>query len=149
MGLKIFTSKIWKKYSPKISPLFSDAAGAHISDLWPYFHFLILLHLLYAQMGPFSFVEKNYVQGWNFHLKKLDVVQVMQVIQVMRVIQLIQVMQVRLAHKWPNFRVISIFPKAYSVSNFNPFKHYEISEICKILIASCLVRVVKHWKQWN
>ena len=61
MGLKIFTSKIWKKYSPKISPLFSDAAGAHISDLWPYFHFLILLHLLYAQMGPFSFVEKNYV----------------------------------------------------------------------------------------
>ena len=71
MGLKIFTSKIWKKYSPKISPLFSDAAGAHISDLWPYFHFLILLHLLYAQMGPFSFVEKNYVQGWNFHLKKI------------------------------------------------------------------------------
>ena len=37
----------------------------------------------------------------------ISLVQEIQVIQVIQVIQLIQVMQVRLAHLWPDFRVIS------------------------------------------
>ena len=71
-------SKVWKKYSSNISPLFLDAAGSQISDSWFYFHFPLLFHLLQAQLTPFSFIwnicmRKNDGQGWNFHLKYLDV----------------------------------------------------------------------------
>ena len=71
-------SKVWKKYSPNISPCFLDAAGGQISDSWFYFHFPLLFHLLQAQLTPFSFIwnicmQKNDGQGWNFHLKYLDV----------------------------------------------------------------------------
>ena len=71
-------SKVGKKYSPNISPHFLDAAGSQISDSWFYFHFPLLFHLLQAQLTPFSFIwnicmQKNDGQGWNFHLKYLDV----------------------------------------------------------------------------
>ncbi len=71
-------SKVWKKYSPNISPCFLDAAGGQISDSWFYFHFPLLFHLLQVQLTPFSFIwnicmRKNDGQGWNFHLKYLDV----------------------------------------------------------------------------
>ena len=56
----------------------SVAAGGQISDSWFYFHFPLLFHLLQAQLTPFSFIwnicmQKNDGQGWNFHLKYLDV----------------------------------------------------------------------------
>ena len=40
-------------------------------------------------------------------------ISVVQVIQVIQVIQLICVMQVRLAHLWPNFRVIFVFLRLF------------------------------------
>ena len=56
-------SKVWKKYSSNISPLFLDAEGSQISEIWLYFHFLLLLHLIQAQREPFSFI-------WNIWMRK-------------------------------------------------------------------------------
>ena len=49
-----------KKMSSNIPLLFLDAAGGQISDLWLYFHFLFLLHLLLAQLAPF-FIYLEYL----------------------------------------------------------------------------------------
>ena len=49
-----------KKYSQNISPHFLDAAGGQISHLWLYFHFLLLLYLLQAQLAPF-FIYLEYL----------------------------------------------------------------------------------------
>ena len=69
---------VWKKIFSKYFTSFLDTAGDQISDLWLYSHFLLLLHLIQAQLGPFSFIwniwmQKNEGQGWNFRVKYLDV----------------------------------------------------------------------------
>ena len=47
------------------------------------------------------------ISWWDISVVQvIQVIQVIQMIQVIQVIQLIQVMQVRLAHLWPDFRVI-------------------------------------------
>ena len=70
-------SKVWKNIFQISHLTFLDATGGQIFDLWLYFHFLFL-HLIQAQLGPFSFIwniwmQKNEGQGWNFRVKYLDV----------------------------------------------------------------------------